>query len=626
MALPELPSNSRAKVARQERKQDLEIATQLQQVTMSTLRNNFLESIDQTLIKMFDLQRAIFDADELARQKALADKQKSGRDTTIEGDKVPTAIEPKSGIVRNLLGLGALIAALGATFAGLRGFVNPMKNAQILMKLLRAIYISPITFFKDLGIKVGQLLKIDVAFEKLKKFFLRNATLNYLFGGSRNLETGRFQRLGLVPRVINLVSTKVTDFFKNFKLPGLGGLRGKNGAFAMIKGLFNRVLSPIRAIGTFISESKIFNNPLIRGGIAFFKAVFAKILFPLGILISSFEGIKQALSSDQETYFGKFVDGITTAVADFLGAPLDLLKNGFVFLLRKALGVDLDENGNVAGGEGVAGKIIQSMIDFSFQDLIKGLLMAPFNFLKAAIKSIKALFTGEEDPLQYIRDPVLDIIRPVIQFLDTLKTYITDQLKKVPFVGELFKTDEEKLLDDINERKEALSQLQDQEANLNKGIASQAEEVKKLEEMIATGNFDEGFLSSFGRGINDEEEARENIARLKENIAFREEQKALHDANVAQQLQEIEQMEATLALRQNALEKFDAIATASGNGAAESMRAMENNIAGTQGGLMNNNVTDASVTNVSKVENNLGNAKVDPNNSREYYNYAEAGR
>ena len=83
MALPEQPSNSRAKVARQERKQDLEIATQLQQVTMSTLRNNFLESIDQTLIKMFDLQRAIFDADELARQKALADKQKEGRDTTI---------------------------------------------------------------------------------------------------------------------------------------------------------------------------------------------------------------------------------------------------------------------------------------------------------------------------------------------------------------------------------------------------------------------------------------------------------------------------------------------------------------------------------------------------------------
>ena len=625
MALPELPSNSRAKVARQERKQELEIATQLQQVTMSTLRNNFLESIDQTLIKMFDLQRAIFDADELARQKALADKQKSGRDTTIEGDKVPTAIEPKSGIVKNLLALGALVTALGATFAGLRGFVNPTKNAQILMKLLRAIYISPITFFRDLGIKVGQLLKIDVAFEKLKKFFLRNATLNYLFGGSRNLETGRFQRLGLVPRVINLVSTKVTDFFKNFKLPTLGGLRGRGGAFALIKGLFNRVLSPIRAIGTFISESKIFNNPLIRGGIAFFKTVFAKILWPLGILISGFEGIKQALTSDEESYFGKFVDGITTAVSDFLGAPLDLLKNGFVFLLRKALGVDLDESGNVAGGEGVAGKIIQSIIDFSFEDLIKGLLMAPFKVVKGAVKSIKALFTGEEDPLQYIRDPVLDVIRPVIQFLDTLKTYITDQLKKVPLVGELFKTDEEKLLDDINERKEALSQLQDQEANLNKGIANQAEEVKKLEEMIATGNFDKGIFG-VGPGVNNEEEARENIARLKENIAFREEQKALHDANVAQQLQEIEQMEATLALRQGALEKFDAIATASGNGAAESMRAMENNIAGTQGGLMNNNVTDASVTNVSKVENNLGNAKVDPNNSREYYNYAEAGR
>ena len=37
--------------------------------------------------------------------------------------------------------------------------------------------------------------------------------------------------------------------------------------------------------------------------------------------------------------------------------------------------------------------------------------------------SFQILFTGEEDPLQYIRDPVLDIIRPVIQFLDTLLVF-----------------------------------------------------------------------------------------------------------------------------------------------------------------------------------------------------------
>ena len=78
----------------------------------------------------------------------------------------------------------------------------------------------------------------------------------------------------------------------------------------------------------------------------------------------------------------------------------------------------------------------------------------------------------------------------------------------------------------------------------------------------------------------------------------------------------------------NLIAQLDAVATASGNGAAENMKAMENNIAGTQGGLMSNNITDASVTHVSKVENNLGNAKVDPNNSRVYYNYAfnEDGR
>ena len=37
-------------------------------------------------------------------------------------------------------------------------------------------------------------------------------TLNYLFGGARNLGTGQFQRIGLIPRVINLISTILKYF------------------------------------------------------------------------------------------------------------------------------------------------------------------------------------------------------------------------------------------------------------------------------------------------------------------------------------------------------------------------------------------------------------------------------
>ena len=45
------------------------------------------------------------------------------------------------------------------------------------------------------------------------------------------------------------------------------------------------------------------------------------------------------------------------------------------------------------------GSIIQGLYDFSFEDMIKGFLMLPFNMVKAAINTVKALFTGEEDPL-----------------------------------------------------------------------------------------------------------------------------------------------------------------------------------------------------------------------------------
>ncbi len=619
MALPALPA-SNAALAKAEVRSNIADAQNLEQINLSSLRNTFLDSIDQTLIKMFDLQQAKFNQEMLDRQKALADAQASGRDRTVDGDDVSDNIKEPGGAVKNLLRLAALAAALGGAFVGLRGFTNPIRNAELAMKALRAIYVKPITFFKNLGVKVGNLLKFDVAFENLKRFFLKSPTLNYLFGGARNLQTGQFQKIGLIPRVIDLVSTKVSDFFKSFKLPTIGGLKGKSGAFAMIKGLFNRVLSPIRAVGDFISKSAIFNNPIIRGGIAFFKGVFSKILWPLGILISGFEGIKQVLGSDEESYFGKFVDGITTAVSDFLGAPIDLLKNGFTFLLRKALGVELGDDGNVAGGEGTAGKIIQSMIDFSFEDLLKGFFMAPFTLLKGAINSIKALFKGEEDPLKFIRNPVLDILSPIINFFSDVKDWIISQIKSIPVIGDLFQSEDEKLAEKVSDLNSEIAEQEESRAKTEALIAKDKALIAEKQRELDTG-VNVGIASNLQPDFVKRNLIKEAQRRIEKNESTIANSLAITEQTQAQ-LDQIEATKAQTDAMNNLINQLDAVATASGNGAADSFRAMQGNNGSPGGGVMATNVTDASVTNVSKSETILGEANVDPRGEVDYMNYA----
>lgn len=616
MALPQVGNPSNAQIARQAVQQDLFQKMEVQQLNFAIIRNTLLESIDNVLMKMFQLQQQKFNIDMLDRQRQFAMEQIGRRDKTIEKDEQKTGeIAKLPGLAKALLGLAGALSALGATFLGFRGFINPIKNGQLAIKLLRAIYIAPINFFKNLGIRVGKLLRLDVAFEKLKKFFLSNRTLNYLFGGSRNLNTGQFQRLGLIPRVINLVSDRVTGFFRNFKLPTLSGLQGRGGAFAMIKGLFNRVLSPIRSVGNFIANSKIFNNPLVRGGIMFFKTVFSKLLWPLGILISGFEGVKQAISSDEESFLGKFVDGITTAIGDFLGAPLDMLKNALAWLLRKAFGVELGEDGRVKADQGVMGSIIQGLYDFSFEDMIKGFLMLPFNMVKAAINTVKALFTGEEDPLRFIRDPVMQILRPILGFLDAVKEYIIEKVKNIPGVGKLFKTDEEKLLVEAENAKEELGSLQKNREEQLSLIAAEREKINDLKKMISTGNFDESW---FGIGVNSEEEARQRIANINSNIQQMSEQALNQQLLVKEKEKELAEIETALAMKKSALEELDAVSTASGNGAAEAMRALEAERAVAGGMTVTTSTTDASVKTINKSETIVGSQKVSPTG---YYNY-----
>jgi len=466
-------------------------------------------------------------------------------------------------MTKTLIRVMAAISALGAVFAGFRGFLNPLKNGQLALKLLRAIYRTPIRIFTGVLSRISRFFGITWLFDKIK--LKVTGIFNALFQGRRGAD-GRFQRLGIVPRVLTRIRSVINSIFDRFPKISIGGLRGKDGVFAKIGGFFRRVLSPIKAVGTFIANSKIFNNPLVKGGIALFKTVFKKILWPLGMLISAYEGIKQMFNSDEETMFGKLIDGTTSAIGDFLGAPLDMLKNGLTWLWRKAFGIELGEDGRVKDNEGIIGKIIQGVMDFSFEDLIKGFLKLPWDLVKGVVNWITSLFKGEEgeDPFKTLKNnPVFEIFASIVGFLDLVKDWVIEQIKKVPFVGKLFKSDEEKLMAEIEERKANVDSLQRNSNTQKELLDAEDEKIKQLKEMIASGEFDESW---FGIGVNSAEEAMKRIKNA-------EERKAGIEANAKETTEMLDAAKKELAdvneaLRlKNEILKLEGNPTASGNGA-----------------------------------------------------------
>ena len=619
MALPRVNTAqgpSGASVAQAKKQQKMSIDLAMLDNRLLTGIQGSLKSMNKTLTKMFDIQKRTLEEMLEQQMLALGKNQAKSRDTTVDGDDVPEGeIAKLGGMTKTLIRVMAAISALGAVFAGFRGFLNPLKNGQLALKLLRAIYRTPIRIFTGVLSRISRFFGITWLFDKIK--LKVTGIFNALFQGRRGAD-GRFQRLGIVPRVLTRIRSVINSIFDRFPKISLGGLRGKDGVFAKIGGFFRRVLSPIKSVAGFITNSKIFNNPLVKGGTALFKTVFKKVLWPLGMLISAYEGIKQMFNSDEETMFGKLIDGTTSAIGDFLGAPLDMLKNGLAWLWRKAFGIELGEDGRVKDNEGIIGKIIQGVMDFSFEDLIKGFLKLPWDLVKGVVNWITSLFKGEEgeDPFKTLKNnPVFEIFASIVGFLDLVKDWVIEQIKKVPFVGKLFKSDEEKLIAEIEERKANVDALQRNSNTQKELLDAEDEKIKQLKEMIASGEFDESW---FGIGVNSAEEAMKRIKNAEERKAGIEAnaQETTEMLNAAKE--ELAEVNEALRLK-NEILKLEGNPTASGNGAG-AMVLPGHPIYGNSSGDVALDNSNNSQTTINASETITGGMVVHP---RGYSNYLE---
>ena len=162
-----------------------------------------------------------------------------------------------------------------------------------------------------------------------------------------------------------------------------------------------KILNPVRSFATGVTDfikgagAGLFKflDPFISGAKKF-GSIFSKIMAPIGILISLFDGVK-AFNAEEGGLYEKFKAGFSTALADFIGAPLDLIKSGMTWILRNLLGVEVDEEGKVIPGQGLKGKALSVIQEFSFEDSIKGLINGVFGMGEKAFKWFSDLFSGE---------------------------------------------------------------------------------------------------------------------------------------------------------------------------------------------------------------------------------------
>lgn len=294
------------------------------------------QSTDATEKMMLDEIRKTNKFKDIEAKREAQNKSAAG--STRGGSKTRS-----SGLDGMFLGLGLLpgfiasLTAFAAGIAGLRGWeVNAIK-----------VFNGSIQDFTKI---------VSAGTEKLFKR-IRVATI------------GRFAN------VLNLLNTRITQFI-NMRLENLGLLRFEQlrdaaGKFTgerltpleKINNFFGRVskaLGPIGRLANTLARISFFPFTVLLGDItratqgvsdlagknvmskiaelgskiAKFGGVFARILKPIGFIFSFVDGISTALKTEGDL-LDKLIAGVSAFLGDFIGAPLDLLKDLLGFILGK---------------------------------------------------------------------------------------------------------------------------------------------------------------------------------------------------------------------------------------------------------------------------------------------------
>ena len=170
----------------------------------------------------------------------------------------------------------------------------------------------------------------------------------------------------------------------------------------------------------------------LRFGGRLFMGVFKKILWPIGILISAFDGVMAFMRSTESNMFLRIGDGIAGFMASFIGMPLNLLRDISVWVLKK-FGFD---------------DLAKKLGDLDFVSIVGKIYKAPFTAIVAVLDFIKNLFA---DPFGTLNQLWKDTLRTVglaavigKKIVDILFIPINGAIK---WIAEMFGWDKEQMQD-----------------------------------------------------------------------------------------------------------------------------------------------------------------------------------
>ena len=308
--------------------------------------------------------------------------------------------------------LGSLVAGIGAltaSLAGLRGWETAaLGQIKTLGERLKTVF-KPITAIGDdlddtikAATKVGGLKALGSNLVTKITTSTENLTRTILAGFGIDPETGKMAK-----------DAKGRFTGKEMKSTLQMMDEAAGGLITRLTNGFDKVMGSVRAAGnafdTYIvgSGAKLFG--FLDGVLGIsqgaadagkFLKFMGRLLWPLGIFMSLLDGI-EAYKNTEGSEWEKFTAGISAFIGDFLGAPLDLLKNGLAWVLGK-FGFDEES---------------EQIKNFSIEEKIKNLVQGVLDFPLKAFEWIKTLFT---DPTKALKELWTGLVGTASTLLDIL--------------------------------------------------------------------------------------------------------------------------------------------------------------------------------------------------------------
>tara|TARA_B100000212_G_scaffold277930_1_gene217571 strand:- start:476 stop:2317 length:1842 start_codon:yes stop_codon:yes gene_type:complete len=560
--LPRLnQSTNRAAQAKMEERSQLSLAAQGKIALDGAFRNSLL-SENNTHLK--DIVNLLAMAEEMRARDAQMEAEdrlemKRKLNAQMEMDKKEQAEQ----VELDPFGIGAFLAgvtAIAGAFVGLRGWemgaIRRLGELRVFSKTIpdsvkairEAIRFNlfgtntRLTPDKIKGIFVEQKPFIMTIRERISA--IRQGITNALFGALR----GGPQALAPLLDPQGRVATVIESIKK------VGG-----GAFTFISESAKTIFKPFKDIFTgiknFMSGDGAGGKFLgaIGGTVGAFLKMVGRIFKPIGILFSFGEGVMEFMKTEGNI-FKKLNAGAARFLADFIGAPLDLLLVKLPAKVMELLGFES------------ASKWIKENV--RFEDALFSILTFPMQVIEKLLEAGKKLLSGDFAGAAKV------IVDPILKLFKAISNAFMNFIRSIPVVGRLFKDENEKIEEDIEKnRKEKdrlaeleLKNVERQKANAERIVEIQEEIEKKLagRELDDLGFFEKNSVKGMMREIallnNDSERARELNELQKEKLAKLEEDNKVLLAR----------------LREGTIDFETATGTPSGNGSADMLSALAN--------------------------------------------------